>query len=411
MQLKYIPNNISLVNVKLPASKSISNRALIMNALSQSSMLPRNLSNCDDTNVMLSALQKKAGIVDIGAAGTAMRFLTAYFSITEGERVLTGSKRMQERPISILVEALRTLGAHIEYLSKEGYPPLRIQGTKLRGGYLKLQGNVSSQYISALLLIAPMLEKGLRIELEGKVISKPYIDLTLELMQQYGAKATWLSDHELEVLASPYRQIEFQVESDWSAASYWYELVAMLPSKQVFLEGLKEKSNQGDAKVKDWFASLGVKSTFNEKGVLLTWKEREKKSFEADLINQPDLAQTFIATCSFLKLPFKIKGLQTLRIKETDRLLAMTTELGKMGYHLAVEGDEQLSWDGNDECLDSMLKISFKTYKDHRMAMSLAPAALLLNSGIEIEEPHVVSKSYPDFWNDLSKIGFVLNKN
>lgn len=406
MQLRYQSVDSNSFEVKLPASKSISNRVLIMNALSNAIEVPRNLSDCDDTNVMLNALKSDLKTIDIGAAGTAMRFLTAYLSITKGTHLLTGSKRMQERPIHVLVDALRALGAEIEYVAKEGYPPLSIQGKMLEGGDVKLAGNVSSQFISALLLIAPMLKKGLHLHLIGDVISKPYIDLTLQLMQEFGAKATWLSSSEIKVISQPYSPIAYTVESDWSAASYWYEIVALLPDFEVFLEGLNKKSFQGDARIQHLFSPLGVSTSFEKDGVILRKKEKELRDdvFRCDLIHQPDLAQTFIATCAFLELPFHFTGLQSLRIKETDRLAAMVKELDKMGYVLKEEGDEALSWLG--ERKQSMNQISFETYKDHRMAMSLAPAAFLIEEGVSINEPEVVSKSYPNYWEDLCSIGF-----
>ncbi|MCD8166973.1 MAG: 3-phosphoshikimate 1-carboxyvinyltransferase [Bacteroides sp.] len=395
-------------SIKLPASKSISNRALIINALSGNQTPINNLSDCDDTFVMTKALSCDQGTVDIIAAGTAMRFLTAYFSVTPGERILTGSERMKQRPIRVLVEALRSLGAKIEYTEQEGYPPLKITGSKLTGRKISLPGNVSSQYISALLMIAPTLENGLEIELTGDVISRPYIELTLRLMEEFGGKAGWKGSHLLKVEASPYTPVPFTVENDWSGASYWYEIACLTPEAEIELTGLFEQSYQGDSQVAKIFEPLGVETHFTENGLIL----RKSKvvapiRYEYDFINEPDLAQTLVVTCTLKNIPFRFTGLQTLRIKETDRIAALIQELKKLGYVVKDKDDSILYWEGERRYPTEEAVID--TYEDHRMAMAFAPGALI-NPGIRIADPHVVSKSYPGYWNDLQKAGFTIEK-
>lgn len=403
--------------VALPASKSLSNRALIVCALAHKGEGAdsverglKHLAECDDTFVMRRALrQPEALSVDIMAAGTAMRFLTAYYAVTEGERVITGTERMKNRPIALLVDALRALGADITYAEREGFPPLRIKGRTLKGGTVTLAGNVSSQYISALLLIAPMLSEGLVLRLTGDVMSRSYIDMTLALMRDFGAKADWEEDHVIKVEPQPYqRGVSYEIESDWSASSYWYELMALTDDAEavICLPRLYEKSLQGDRRVADLFADLGVKTTFTPDGAVLTKQERRISRFDVDLTLQPDLAQTFVTTCSMLGVPFQIAGLQTLRIKETDRIAALQTELHKLGFHLTEEAEGILAWNGERHTL---VDTTFDTYEDHRMAMSLAPCALRIDN-IKVREPQVVSKSYPDFWQHLIQVGFKIRE-
>ena len=328
--------------VKLPASKSISNRALIIYALSGGQHLPQNLSNCDDTEVIVSALKEMPEEINIKAAGTAMRFMTAYLSVTPGSHVLTGTERMKHRPIGILVDALRKLGADISYTGEEGYPPLRITGRQLEGGLLEIQGNVSSQYISALLMIGPMLKEGLTLRLMGEIISRPYIDLTLWMMGEFGADAEWTSSDTITVKPQPYKGRDYYIESDWSGASYWYELLALCPDteSEVRLTGLMDGSKQGDSIARYIFSMLGVKTEFESKEagkpqtVTLKRNGRCVPRLEYDFVNAPDLAQTFVVTCIAKNIPFHFKGLSTLKIKETDRILALRTELRKLGYVL-----------------------------------------------------------------------------
>jgi len=392
------PQTIDL-RITLPASKSISNRALILNALAYSPYDIQNLSDCDDTRVTVKALDSNDRTFDIGAAGTAMRFLTAFLSKTVGEWVITGSERMKQRPIKLLVDALTTLGARIEYVEKEGFPPLRIFGSALTGGEIRLNGGVSSQYISALMMIAPYMQNGLKIILEGNVISVPYINMTLNMMKEYGV-AVDFNNTIIDIKAQTYKPIQYKVESDWSAASYWYEVLAIAGKGQVFLTGLNQNSYQGDSKVAALFEQLGVSSTYQAEGVLLQASGKYVERFEYDFVNQPDLAQTFAVTCCMKGIPFHFGGLQTLKIKETDRIAALINELGKLGFVLTEPAEGQLAWIGN-RC-DAAQPVSIATYEDHRMAMAFAPAALI--TPLVIEEPQVVSKSYPSFWEDIEKL-------
>lgn len=391
--------------IQLPSSKSICNRALIINALAGSTCRPENLSDCDDTRVMIEALTHMPETIDIMAAGTAMRFLTAYLSVTPGTtHVLTGTERMRQRPIKILVDALRSLGAQIEYTENEGYPPLKITGKALEEHSLCLPGNVSSQYISALLMIGPMLAHGLNLELEGEIISRPYINLTLKVMKDFGAKAEWTSDHTLQVAPHPYHPISYYVESDWSAASYWYEIVALSKHEAVVtLPGLFAQSPQGDAKVAELFEQLGVCTQREGNSVTLKKTHPHTDRMEYNFVNQPDLAQTFVVTCAMLGIPFRFSGLQSLKIKETDRMAALIAEMRKLGYVLEESEGSVLSWNGTRCTPDESPAID--TYEDHRMAMAFAPAALC-NGTLRIRNPHVVSKSYPRFWDDLLTAGF-----
>ena len=399
----------------LPASKSISNRALIIQALTKGGMIPENLSDCDDTEVIIRGLGRQSEIIDIKAAGTAMRFMTAYLSATEGEHTITGTERMKHRPIGILVDALRYLGAEIEYVGEEGYPPLRIRGRQLEGGTLLIAGDVSSQYISALLMIAPILTKGLELKLTGNIISRPYIDLTLHLMHEFGVAAEWSDFDTIRVKPQSYQQRAYTIESDWSAASYWYEILALTDDTQskVALQGLKDGSRQGDSTVRYIFSLLGIKTSFKEKDVngmpeaLLTRHSRMLNRMDYDFTNQPDLAQTLIAVCPVLGIPFHFTGLGTLKIKETDRIEAMKREMEKLGYILHEEEGTALSWTG--ERCEPMTQPTIDTYEDHRMAMSFAPLAIKLGE-IRINNPEVVSKSYPHYWADLRKAGFKIQQ-
>lgn len=402
-------------SIMLPASKSISNRALIIQALTKGGMMPENLSDCDDTEVIIRGLGRQSEIIDIKAAGTAMRFMTAYLSATEGEHTITGTERMKHRPIGILVDALRYLGAEIEYVGEEGYPPLHIKGRQLEGGTLQIAGDVSSQYISALLMIAPILTKGLELKLTGNIISRPYIDLTLHLMHEFGVAAEWSDFDTIRVKPQPYQQRAYTIESDWSAASYWYEILALTDDtlSKVALQGLKDGSRQGDSTVRYIFSLLGIKTSFKEKGVngmpeaLLTRHSRMLNRMDYDFTNQPDLAQTLIAVCPVLGIPFHFTGLGTLKIKETDRIEAMKREMEKLGYILHEEEGTALSWTG--ERCEPMTQPTIDTYEDHRMAMSFAPLAIKLGE-IRINNPEVVSKSYPHYWADLRKAGFKIQQ-
>lgn len=401
--------------VTLPTSKSISARALIINALAAEPCELERLSDCDDTEAMLAALDATDGAtVDIGAAGTAMRFLTAYFATREGMAiVLTGTERMQERPIRLLVDALQQLGASIEYIGAAGFPPLRIEGRRLEGGRISIAADVSSQFVSALLMVGPTLERGLELVLKGEVASLPYIDMTINIMRQFSAEVavttTDVGETVITVAPTGYRREEpFAVEPDWSAASYWYELVALTPDDdaEVTLEGLVEDSVQGDSICATYFEPLGVVSEFNAAGVRISRRpvvpdeayDQTGGTLMLDFRHCPDLAQTFVVTASLLGRAFHFSGLKSLRIKETDRIAALTAELLKLGYMVHEQPAGHLVYAGEDPLTATSTTIA--TYADHRMAMAFAPAAYRF-PGLTIEHPEVVSKSYPKFWEDL----------
>lgn len=408
------PNRIK-AEINLPASKSISNRVLVIHSLSGGNSTLHNLSDCDDTQVMINALRDMPEVIDIKAAGTAMRFMSAYLSVTEGEHVITGTERMKHRPIGVLVDALRRLGADIEYVGEQGYPPLRIRGKQLEGGTLEVPGNISSQYISALLMIGPALRNGLELRLTGDIISRPYIDLTLHVMHEFGCKIEWSSVDTISVKPQRYDDREYVVENDWSASSYWYEMLALSEDKEngIVLPGLRDASRQGDSVVRYLYSLLGVKTAFKngdhgqDTKVALTRHFSALTRMDYDFINQPDLAQTFVVTCCALGIPFHFTGLASLKIKETDRIEALKTEMRKLGYVLRDVNDCELEWDGaRCEAEDNP---SIDTYEDHRMAMSFAPLAITLGC-IRINNPEVVSKSYPNYWDDLRKAGFEITE-
>lgn len=462
-------------SLTLPTSKSLCARALVINHLCQLPVPLVGLSDCDDTQAILQGLEvlrnsEDAPLrVDIGAAGTAMRFLTALFAATpQLDVVITGSQRMKERPIGALVTALQAARADISYVEKEGYPPLRIRGKQLEGGTLSLPSNISSQYVSALLMIAPTMRRGLQLELVGKVASAPYIRMTMQVMKAFGVEVKWeknvisvvrgqryartLSSHcgttkETEQAAS------YTIECDWTAASYWYEIVALHPDKatRVLLRGLREASEQGDAVCAKWFEALGVTTTFTAEGAILekstkspqvTLECENSTSEDTELSSQtddsfcesnedlpqttshssqtdyfyckdatplwldfaaaPDLAQTFVVTCALLSRPFHFKGLESLRIKETDRIAALIAELQKLGKHIEAIGEGELRYTAQNDSSPAH-PITIATYDDHRMALAFAPAALRFPQ-LSIEHPEVVAKSYPDYWEHLSEI-------
>lgn len=405
------------MKINLPSSKSLSNRALLLCALSGTESSVGHMSNCDDTYVMWRALTTRSHEVDIMAAGTAMRFLTAFFSTCSNEEhIMTGTERMRQRPIGVLVDALRHLGAEIEYTEKEGFPPLCIKGHQLCGGALSLPANVSSQYISALLMVAPQMTEGLSLTLEGNIISRPYIDMTLSMMQAFGADARWVDENVINVAPKCYRDgVIFNVESDWSAASYWYEVAAILPSKlhgepfSITLPWLHAKSWQGDSEVQRLFQPLGVETEFDAEHEWATLRRNdaialpEGETYEANLVDQPDLAQTLVVTCALLRRPFRFTGLRSLRIKETDRMEALRNELAKLGVDLGIEGDEALFVSNYSPDAPRYNGMPIATYHDHRMAMAFAPARLLCPT-LQIAHPEVVSKSYPNFWEEFSKV-------
>ena len=399
--------------IKLPASKSISNRALVIHALSGGGIMPENLSDCDDTNVIIRALRDNPYDIDIKAAGTAMRFMTALLSVRSGEEhILTGTERMKQRPIAVLVDALRHLGADISYTGTEGFPPLRIHGQALEGGTLEVAGNISSQYISALLMIGPVLRDGLTLRLKGATISRPYIDLTLYMMREFGADAEWSDFETITVAPKPYTGRPYYIESDWSAASYWYEMMALSKGGDedvLLLEGLMDGSKQGDSSLRYIFSLLGVKTTFETKQegvpttVTLRHSGRCVPRLEYDFNNSPDLAQTFVVCCALMDVPFHFRGLSTLKIKETDRIEALKKEMRKLGYVIKDRNNSELIWDG--ERCEPDYAAGIDTYEDHRMALAFAPAAFRFD-GLRINNPSVVTKSYPRFWEHLRQTGF-----
>ncbi|MGN0225230.1 MAG: 3-phosphoshikimate 1-carboxyvinyltransferase [Prevotella sp.] len=397
----------------LPASKSISNRALVIHALSSGTETLGNLSDCDDTEVMIKALRYMPEVIDIKAAGTAMRFLTAYLSVTPGEHVITGTERMRHRPVSVLVDALRHLGARITYEGEEGFPPLRITGGRLDGGRLDIAGNVSSQYISALLMIGPSLSKGLELHLTGNIVSRPYIDLTLHVMHEFGCDIEWTDVDTIAVSPQPYSNRSYHIENDWSASSYWYEMLAVSGNlhSRVVMPGLNDGSRQGDSAVRYLYSLLGVKTSFTVSDgvstVEISRHPRQLQQMNYDFVNQPDLAQTLVVTCCAIGMPFRFTGLASLKIKETDRIEALKTELLKFGFVLHDVNDSELYWDG--ERVEPLPDASVDTYEDHRMAMAFAPLALSLGS-VRINNPSVVSKSYPHYWDDLRKAGFTIEE-
>ncbi len=402
ISLQHTPHKIQ---INLPSSKSISNRLLLLSALSYSPYEIKNLSDSDDTRVMLNVLNSNTNTFDVGAAGTSMRFLTAFLSKIVGEWTLTGSERMKQRPIKPLVDALNQLGAKIEYIEKEGFPPLRIFGSNLEGGELELPGNVSSQYISALLMIAPTIKNGLRLTLTGDIISRPYLEMTLSLMKEFGITSHW-KENIITIPEGKYEPKVTTAESDWSAAGYWYEIVAMNPELEVTLKGLKKYSLQGDSNVQQIFESLGVKTKFSKKGVILNYSGKQTKLLKYNFINEPDLAQTLAVSCCLLKIPFHFTGLQTLKIKETDRITALINELNKLGYKLESNQTDDLSWDGNFISKSDNTPVTINTYKDHRMAMAFAPAAFK-HPNLVIDDPMVITKSYSNYWEDIKQAGLL----
>jgi 3-phosphoshikimate 1-carboxyvinyltransferase len=442
-------------DITLPASKSISNRLLVIRALSPGPFLINNLSDSDDTRVLEDALKSDKNVINIGHAGTSMRFLTGYYAINPGERILTGSERMKNRPVGDLVEALRYLGAEIQYAEKEGFPPLRIRGKKIEGGKISVNSSISSQFISTLLMIAPVLKKGLEMKLTGKSVSPTYIELTLRLMQMFGIKYT-REGSVINIRHQEYAPQDFTVEADWSSASYWYEMASLAVKAEMVIRGLTQSGLQGDSVLPELFDGFGVKTEFINNGVKLTEKPVKISRFDYNFINQPDLVQTFAVLCALKGIPFRFEGTQTLIVKETDRVQALKNELSKFGVKLESSSDgSRIEFSGTAAGTEtipgstksatitttrvqttlesskmttgeentpeaSMAKpgartgakasaIIISTYDDHRMAMAFAPVALLGHK-IDIENPEVVSKSYPCFWKDLTKVGFKIRQ-
>lgn len=403
------PEDLPETIVSLPLSKSLSNRALIINALCGGKGTLGSVAKCDDTDAMLAALASTDDVISVGAAGTAMRFLTAYFAAQPGRTVtLDGSERMRRRPIAPLVDALRLCGARIEYVGEAGYPPLRIEGTSLRGGEVTIDSSVSSQFISALLMVAPTMTEGLTLHMSGDQVSAPYVAMTLGLMAEWGVDA----ERDRDTIRVPhllYSPASCHIEADWSAASYWFELQAF-SFGTIGLRGLRpEGSLQGDSALPTIYRRFGIVTEPSDEfpGVLDLIPDPDlAPRFEADFGDVPDLAQTIAVTCCMLGIPFHITGLKTLHIKETDRLEALRRELLKVSFLVEV-GDDYIAWEGTRVPLRTDAPIAIDTYDDHRMAMSFAPVSWLI-PGLIIRNAEVVTKSYPDYWIHLQAAGFTL---
>lgn len=401
------PKQIISGNILLPGSKSISNRVLIIKALSGLDFDIENLSDSDDTRHLNDALEsyRHNSLIDVGHAGTDMRFLTAFLSLKNGNYELTGSERLQQRPIKDLVDVLKSLGADINYKNKEGYPPLYIIGKKLSGGKVEINGNVSSQFISALLLVAPYFANGLEIRIKTELVSKPYVNMTIEIMKEFGASVEW-RENVIKVYPTPYSydKKSYMIESDWSAASYYYSLVALSSvGTKLIIKSLFEKSLQADSACASIYNDFGVSTNYEGNLIVISkTKKHSDKKLTLDFIECPDIAQTVVCSCIGLKMPFIFKGLQTLKVKETDRIVALQNESKKFGIDLSVTTNS-IEWDG-ETSIRNEIPDSIATYNDHRMAMSFAPLSLLVHN-ITVEHAEVVSKSYPEFWQHLNSIG------
>ena len=387
--------------LNITGSKSETNRLLLLQAFIPGFKI-KNKSNSEDSKLMSAALRSKDEIINVNHAGTAMRFLTAYFSQIDGREVLiTGSKRMQERPIKILVDALNSIGADIRYDKKNGYPPLRIKGKKLEGGLITLPANISSQFISALIMLGPFVENGIELKLTGEITSKSYIKMTLLLLERFGIQTKFEGQTIKVEFNNRPKKIDQIVESDWSSASYIFSIVALSKESEILLKTFKPKSLQGDSVILKIYKKLGVSSFFNGNGLLLKRENcKLPKKIYYDLSNSPDIAQTITVTCFGLGIECELVGLHTLKLKETDRLFALYTELKKLGANIIVT-DKSLYLSSNSSFINNC---SIATYDDHRMAMAFAP--LSLKVPLSIQDPSVVSKSYPDFWNDLIQLNF-----
>ena len=404
LEISNSQENLS-ANINITGSKSESNRLLILQALFPNLKII-NLSNSDDTHYLQKALKSEGELIDIHHAGTAMRFLTAYFATLEGrEVVLTGSKRMKERPVKLLVDALKTMGADISYEKNEGYPPIRIKGKKITAKTVSLEANISSQYISALMLVAPSLPNGLEINLQGEITSTPYIKMTLELLQRAGVRGVFEGN---TIKIEPAKQLKDQslaVESDWSSASYYYSLAAISESAELKLSTYRETSLQGDSCLSNIYKQFGVSTKFEDNHIILSKKPGTKpKHIKENLQNSPDIAQTIAVTCLALEVPCYLTGLHTLKIKETDRLEALKAEIEKFGSQVEITQDSLELFPKKD----FEENVSVATYNDHRMAMAFAPLGLKVP--FKIEDAEVVSKSYPGFWEDFEKLNFKLKK-
>lgn len=384
----------------LPASKSISNRALVINALAGGSSQLLNLSDANDTQLMLRLVNSDDQTIDVEDAGTTMRFLTAYFTVTGKHKILTGTSRMKERPIGILVDALRKIGAEISYQEKDGYPPIETKGfNNQKVSAIRIRGDISSQFISALMMVGPALPSGLTLEFEGKVGSRPYIEMTAAIMKHFGVQCELLADRVI-ITRQNYKPASFTVESDWSAASYWFAFAALADKAEILLPRLSLQSLQGDSVVVKIMEQLGVSGSM-ENGLLKLTKRDHQKEITWDFTHCPDLAQTIAVVCVAKGIRGNFTGLESLRIKETDRIAALQNELRKIGGDLVEIDNAHWKLKPSGQLPSTA---SFATYKDHRMAMAFAPLATLMN--VEIENRDVVRKSYPNYWNDLTSFGF-----
>jgi 3-phosphoshikimate 1-carboxyvinyltransferase len=397
--------------IELTASKSESNRALIIQALCEEEFEIANLAQAQDTQTLEDILYTPGlQTIDVGPAGTVMRFLTAYYATRPGVRTITGSERMKKRPIGILVDALRQLGASITYLGDEGFPPLKVEGKTLKGGEIEIDGNVSSQFISALLLISPALQNGLVIKFKGEVTSRPYINMTLKMLEEFRVYGIWQEDSISVSKQNYHKKSEedyvYRVEGDWSAASYWYAIASLAEEAEITIKGLKNPSLQGDAIVADVFTFFGIKTSYTEDGIMLSKMRIKDEHFGFDFSDCPDITQTVAVTTAAMQIPSFFNGVHTLRIKETDRILALQTEFKKMGVEVELRGDNSVKIIP-PEALTAPSAIS--TYDDHRMAMAFAALAMKFDSVI-IEHPEVVKKSYPAYWEDLKRLGFVIEE-
>jgi 3-phosphoshikimate 1-carboxyvinyltransferase len=398
--------------ITLTGSKSECNRALIISSLSKGLVKVDNVSDAADTVTLNNILNNISHdsphqqTVDVGPAGTAMRFLTAYLAALPGKFFLTGTERMKQRPIGILAEALKTIGADLSYTQQEGYPPLLINGPLQQStDTVNIKGDVSSQYLSALLMIAPTLQQGLTLQIEGELTSVPYVKMTLDMLEEAGISHSW-NDNSITIKPQPFKPAVLAVEPDWSAASYWYSIAALSNKAQIALPYLKSKSLQGDSRIREIMVAFGIQTSQTDRGIAITTASQNFSIEVLDLKDCPDLAQTVIVCAAALKKNLAFTGLETLKIKETDRILALQNELAKIGVTLT---ENNLIYTLNCDELNFPDRVTFKTYEDHRMAMAFAPLSLLINEVI-LEDMDVVEKSYPDFWKDLQKAGFTVEE-
>jgi 3-phosphoshikimate 1-carboxyvinyltransferase len=406
------PSKIIKGEITLPSSKSISNRLLIIQALCEKEFPIINISDSSDTIVLQNALKllDTNKIIDVGDAGTTMRFLTAYLANKPGEYVMTGSERMKQRPIGDLVNALNSIGAEITFLENQGYPPIRIKGKELDGGSININASISSQFVSALMMVAPFMKNDLTINLVGEIASFPYINMTYELMRQFGIDIV-LEKNQIFIKKGNYQcNDEYKVEPDWTSASYFYSILALAEGGEFFFPGLLKNTIQGDAVIINWFEELGIQSTFSETGVSIKkFNKQIKSDFNFNFKNNPDIAQTMAVCLAGLNVNADFTGIESLKIKETDRILALQNELRKTGCHFLNKGQNIWALHNDNSNLELENNLVFETYKDHRMAMAFCAFAMLYKQ-IGIKNPDVVNKSFPKFWTSLKKTGFSFTK-